>query len=116
MPDSKNLLEFVLAAQQALEQVEIAFRGFCGEELSGQDFASGVVLHAESGELRAATFEPVVRGAVELHQFPFASDARAALAMSRRAALSGRADACAPQQAAETLAADGQALNFVEFF
>ena len=51
-----------VAAEQAPEQAEIAYGGFRGEELSGKDFAGGVVLHAESGERGAATFEPVVRG------------------------------------------------------
>jgi hypothetical protein len=74
-----------------LQQVKVAFGGFCGEELRRQDFATGIVLHAENGELRAAAFEPVVRAAVELHEFSFASDTQAALVMSWGAALSGRA-------------------------
>ena len=76
------------AMEQALEQAKVAFGGFRGEELSGEDFAGSVVLHAESGEARATTFEPIVRAAVELHQFAFASDAQTALAMS------GRRDVC----------------------
>ena len=58
-----------VAAQQALQQAEIALGSFRGEELGGEDFAGGVVLHAQSGEQWAATFEPVVRGAVELDEF-----------------------------------------------
>jgi hypothetical protein len=49
------------AAEQAVEQVEIAGGSFGGEELSGEDFAGGVVLQAESGEEGAAAFEPIVR-------------------------------------------------------
>ena len=82
-----------VAAQQAAQQAEIAVGGFGGEELGGQDFAGGIVLHAQSGEPRAAAFEPVVRRAVELHQFAFASRAQTALAMSGSAAFARRADA-----------------------
>src|SRR5216684_8957962 len=77
----------LLAAEHLFQQAEIAERGLRREELGGQDFAGGVVLHAESGELRAATFEPVVRAAVELHEFAEASGTQAALAMSGGAAL-----------------------------
>ena len=85
------------AAEQALEQAKVAFGGFRGEELSGEDFAGSVVLHAQSGETRAAAFEPVVRRTVELHQFAFASDAQTALAMSGRATFDGesRVPGCA---------------------
>ena len=74
------------AVKQALEQVKIAFGGFGEEELSGEDFTSSVVLHAQSREGGAAAFEPVVRGAIELNKFAFARRAQAALAMSGRAA------------------------------
>src|ERR1700723_2838642 len=50
-----------VAAQQGLQQSEIASGSFRGEELGGQDFAGSVVLHAQSGEQWAAAFEPVVR-------------------------------------------------------
>ena len=63
-----------VAAQQLAEQGEIADGGFGGEELSGEDFSGGIVLQTESGEARAAAFEPVVRRAVELHQFAFAGE------------------------------------------
>ena len=102
------------AAEQALEQVEIALGGFRGEELGGEDFAGGVVLKAESGKQGAAAFEPVVGGAVELDEFAFASRAEAALAVSRRAAFSGGAEAFAAQQTAEGLAAEGEAFMFDE--
>jgi hypothetical protein len=54
-----------VAAQPLTQQREIAERGFGRKELSGQDFSGGVVLQAESGEARAAAFEPVVGRAVE---------------------------------------------------
>jgi len=56
---------------------------FPREELCGQDFPGGVILHAESGELRAASFEPIVRAAVELHEFAEPRGAHAALTMRR---------------------------------
>jgi len=34
-------------AEQALQQAEIAFRGFRKEELRNEDFAGGIVLHAQ---------------------------------------------------------------------
>lgn len=63
------------AMEQAVEQAKVAFGGFRGEELGGKDFAGSIVLHAESGETRATTFQPIVRRTVQLHQFAFASDA-----------------------------------------
>ncbi len=66
---------YAVAAEHLFKQAEIAESGFRGEELGGQDFAGGIVLHAESGELRATAFEPVVRAAVELHEFAEASPA-----------------------------------------
>ncbi len=104
------------AAEQALEQVEIAFGGFGEEKLGRQDFAGGVVLHAENGEARAAALQPVVRGAVELHELAFASDAQTALAMSGSAALAGRADAGPAEQTTQCFAAEAQAFDFVELF
>src|SRR5260370_21241875 len=97
------------AAEQALEQAEIALGGFCGEELSNKDLSGSIVLHAESGEERAATLQPVMRGAIELHQFSFAGRAQTALAMSGRAALARRADSGRPQQTAERFAAECEA-------
>ena len=58
------------ATEQVVQEVEIAFGGFGEEELGGEDFAGGIILHA--GEVGAATFEPVMRGGVQLHQFSFA--------------------------------------------
>ncbi len=81
------------AAEQALQQVEIACGGFCGEELGRENFSGSIVLHAQSGEARAATFEPVVRAAIELQEFAFARGAQTALAMSGSAAFAGRAKA-----------------------
>ena len=103
-----------VAAQQALEQAEIALGGFRGEELGGKDFAGSVVLHAQSGEQRAAAFEPVVGGAVELDQFAFAGRAQTALAMSGRPALAWRADAVGAEQAAQGFAAQREAFLFDE--
>jgi len=99
-----------VAAEHLFKQAEIAESGLRGKELSGQDFPGGVVLHAESGELRAATFEPVVRAAVELHEFAEASGTQAALAMSGGAALPRRAETVLAQQAAQRFAAERKAL------
>ncbi len=104
------------ASEQALEQAKVAFGGFRRKELSGEDFAGSVVLHAQSGETRAAAFEPVVRRAVELHQFAFASDAQTALAMSGRATFAGRAETLAAQQAAEGFTAEREAFLLDQFF
>lgn len=79
------------AVEQALQQVKITFGGFRRKELCGQDFAGSVVLHAQSGELRAASFQPVVRTAVELYQFADLRGTQAALAMRGSTALSRRA-------------------------
>ena len=76
------------AAQQLAKQAEIAESGFRGKELRRQDFAGGVVLHAQSGEAWAAAFEPVERTTIELHEFPEASATHAALAMSGSTAFS----------------------------
>ena len=75
------------AAEHALEQVEIAFRGFGREELGREDFAGSVVLHAESGKERAAAFQPVMGRTIELDEFAFTSRGWTALAMSGRTAL-----------------------------
>ena len=83
------------AAQHLAKQAEVAESGLGREELRGQDLAGGIVLHAESGEARAATFQPVMRAAVELHQFAEASGTHPALAMSGSAALARRALAIA---------------------
>ena len=98
------------------KQGKIAERAFGGKELSGQDFSGGVVLPAESGEVRAAAFEPVVGGAVELHQFAFAGGSPTALTMRGRAAFAGRTDAGLGQEAAQGLAAEGEALDLAKFF
>ena len=89
-----------VAVQHLAKQAEITERGLCGEELRSQDFTGGVVLHAESGELRATTFEPVVRAAVELHQFTEACGTHTALAMGGSAAFPWRAETVLAQQSA----------------
>src|SRR5260370_203683 len=77
-------------ANQLMKQAEIAESGFRGKELRRQDFAGGVVLHAEGGEERAAAFEPVVQTAVELHEFSELCGTHPALAMRGSSALSSR--------------------------
>ena len=94
-----------VTAQQLAKQAEIAEGGFCGEELRGQDFAGSIVLHTQSGELRAATFEPIVGAAVKLHEFAEARGTQAALAMSGSAAFSRRTQSVAAQQATQCFAA-----------
>ena len=104
------------ASKQALQQVEIAFGRFREEELSGKNFAGGIILHAEKGEARTAACEPVVRAAVELHEFAFASHAQAALAMSGSTALARGAEAFLAQEAAQGFAAERETFDLVELF
>src|ERR1700722_8128158 len=47
------------AIEQGLEQAEVACGAFRRKELSGQDLAGGVVLHAQNGEARATALEPI---------------------------------------------------------
>ena len=103
------------AAQQAVEQAEIAARVFGGKEFGDENFAGGIVEEAQSGKLRAAIFQPVVRRAVEQQHFAFASRAQTALAMSGRPALAGRAEAFTTEQTAKGLAAQREAFFFDEF-
>ena len=104
------------AAEQALEQAEVARGGFCGEELGGENFSGGIVLQAESGEERATSFEPVVSTAVELQEFSFARRAQTTLTMSGSAAFAWRAEAFLTQQTAQGLASEGEAFELTEFF
>jgi len=103
-----------VAAQQALQQAEIALGSFRGEELGGQDFAGSIVLHAQSGEPGAAAFEPVMRRAVELDQFALTSRAQTALAMSGWSALTRRTNAVDTEQPAQGFAAQREAFLFDE--
>jgi hypothetical protein len=103
-------------AQELAEQGEIAGGGFGGEELSGEDFTGGIVLQAEGGEARAAAFEPIMGGAIELHQFAFPGGTQTALTMGGSAALARRADASLTQESAESFAAEGEALDLTKFF
>ena len=105
-----------VAAQQLAEQGEIAGSGFGGEELGGEDFPGGIVLQTESGEARAAAFEPVMRGAIELHQFPFTGGTQTALPMSGSAAFTRRTDAGLAQESAQGLATEREALDLTKFF
>jgi len=98
-----------VAAQQLAKQAEIAESGLRGEELRGQDFTGGVVLHTKSGEVRAAAFEPVVRAAVALHEFAEACGPQAAPAMSGSTAFSRRAEAVLAQQSAQGFATERKA-------
>ena len=67
---------YAKAAQQAVEQAEIAARIFGGEEFGDQNFACGVVEKSEQGKLRAAIFQPAVQAGVEQQHFAFASRGR----------------------------------------
>src|SRR5450755_2876029 len=98
------------APQQLAKQAEIAKGGLRGEELCGQDFAGGVVLHAQSGEPWAAAFQPVVRAAVELHEFAEPRGTQASLAMRGSTAFSRRTETVLAQQTAQRFAAQRKAL------
>ena len=104
-----------VAAQQLAEQAEVAMCSFGRKELSGQDFSGGVVLQAESGEARAAAFEPIMRGAIQLHQLAFAGGTQTTLAMSGSAAFTRRADARLAQEATQGFAAEEEALDLAKF-
>ena len=75
-----------MTAEHLTKQAEIAESGFRTEELCDQDFTGSVVLHAQSGESWAATFEPVMRAAIQLHEFaePCGTHAAVAMAGARR--------------------------------
>src|ERR1039458_9797221 len=104
------------AAQQAVEQAEIAASVFRGEEFGDQDFASGVVEEAEQGKLRAAIFQPARKAGVEQQHFAFPSARQAALAMGGSATLTGRAASGRAQQTAESLATEREAFDLAKFF
>ena len=101
--------------QELAEQREISESGFGREELGGQDFTGGIVLHAQSGEAGAAALEPVMGRAVQLHQFSELSGAQTTLAMSGSAAFSGRTETGRSQEATQGLAAEGEALALAQF-
>ena len=105
-----------VAAQQLTQQQEITMCGFGGKELGGDDFSGGVVLQAERGEAWAAAFQPVMGRAIELHQFAFAGGSQTALAMRRGTAFSGRSQTGLTQKTAQSLAAQGEALDLAKFF
>jgi hypothetical protein len=103
------------AVENPLQESEVALRGFSGEELGGQDFVGGIILHTQSGEMRTTTLEPVVRGTVQLYQFSFAPRPLTALAMSQRAAFAGRADAGSAEQTAKGLTAERETFLLDQF-
>ena len=105
-----------VTTHELTQQREIAQSGFRGEELCRQDFSGGIVLHAQGGEAWTASLEPVMRRAVELHQFSDSSRSQAALTMRRGTPLSGRAQTGLSQQASQGLAAESEALDLAEFF
>src|SRR5260370_7103709 len=74
-------------ANQLMKQAEIAESGFRGKELRRQDFAGGVVLHAEGGEERAAAFDPLVPTPVQLPHFTTLCRTHPALALRQRSPL-----------------------------
>jgi hypothetical protein len=98
------------ARQHETKQAQLAEGGFGEKELRGEDFSGGMVLHAEGGEARAASLEPVVGAAVELPEFAEPCRTHAALAISGSAAFSGGAQTVFAQHRAQCLAAEGQAL------
>ena len=104
------------AAQQALEQAEIAAGVFGGEEFGDRNFARGVVEKAEQGELRAAIFQPAVQAGVQQQHFALASARQAALAMRGSTTFAGRADPGRAQQAAKGLAPEREAFLLDQFF
>ena len=105
-----------MTAQELAEQREVAERAFGGKELSGQDFSRPIVLQAEGGHARAAAFEPVMRPAVELHQFTFTGGAQTALTMRGSTAFSGRSQTGLAQQTAQGFATEGEALDLAKLF
>src|SRR5579862_3401730 len=104
------------AAQQAVEQAEIAAGIFGGEEFSDENFACGVVEKSEQGKLWAAIFQPAMQAGVEQDHFAFASAREAALAMGGSASFTGRGDAGRAQQAAKGLAPEREAFRLDQFF
>src|SRR5450759_756736 len=105
-----------VAAQQAVEQAEIAARVFGGKEFGDQDFACGVVQKAEQGELRAAIFQPAMKAGIKQQHFALASARQAALAVSGCTTFAGRADPGRAQQAAKSFAPEREAFLLDQFF
>jgi len=104
------------AAQQALEQAEIAASVFAGNEFGDQDFAGGVVQKAEQCELRTAIFEPAVQAAVQQQHLALASARQAALTMGGSATFAGRGDPSRTQQTAKGFASEREAFVLDQFF
>jgi hypothetical protein len=79
--------------------VEITFGRFLGEELSSEDFAGGLVLHAQSCEVRTAAFEPV-KSVLKCSKFStssrFSQRVLSRLRLSRAYAEASSADSSGP--------------------
>jgi len=86
-----------------------------GKNCAARIFLGGVILHAESGELRAASFEPIVRAAVELHEFAEPRGAQRALTMSGSTTLARRPETVLAQQTAQCFATEREALALDQF-
>ena len=107
---------YAKAAQEAVEQAEIA-AGILGEEEFGdENSARGVVQEAQQGELRAAIFQPAVQAGVQEQHLAFARTRQTALAMSGSASFPGRADPGRAQQTAKGLAPEREAFFLDQFF
>ena len=104
------------AAQQAVEQAEIAASVFGGKEFGDGNFASGVVQEAEQGKLRAAIFQPGVEAAIEQQHLALARSRETALAMGGSATFAGQADSGLAQQTAKGLATKREAFLLDQFF
>jgi hypothetical protein len=95
-----------VTTQELAEQSEMAESRFGGKELGRQDFAGGVV----SCMPRAVSRGPRPWSqSWALHEFSQLGGAHAALTMSGRTALSGRAETGLAQETAEHFAAEGDA-------
>ena len=104
------------AAQEALQQAEIAARVFAKEKFSGENFARGIVQKAQQRELWAATFQPVVKTSVQQQHLALASTRHAALAMRGSPPLPGRGDPGRAQQTAKSFPPQQEAFLLDQFF
>lgn len=84
-------------------------------KVGGHDAAGGVVLQAEQGEARAASLEPVVTAGIGEEHEAEGGAALAACAINTGPPLLRRGEMGAAKEAAQGLAAEGEALVFDEF-